>query len=156
MAVVHMEKHDLIITDSIDLADYKDALRHIGTTLATKGFVKESHTEALLEREESFPTGIALDGYAVAIPHCDASHAIKPVLYIIKPNKPVTFNRPDEDETIDVSLIIGLVVTSPQEQLPLLRALFSNLQNRSFYETVMNASIDEIKQLFKKNIFKES
>lgn len=151
-----MQACDLIIKDNITFSNYKDALHHISSTLAALGIVKTSHDAALLKREEMFPTGIALADYAVAIPHCEAEHAIKPAIYIIKPLTPVTFHRPDEDGTVDVSLIIALVVTSPADQLELLRALFSNLQNYTFYQTIISSSPDEIKQLFQQKIFHQA
>lgn len=151
-----MQACELIISDNVYFKDHKDVLRHISSTLVSQGIVKESHLNALLEREESFPTGITLEGYSVAIPHCSVEHAIKPALYIIKPNVPVAFNRADEDETVDVSLIIALVVTSPADQLILLRSLFRNLQDHAFYQTVISSSTDEIKQLFQQKIFSQA
>lgn len=149
-----MQACNLIINDQISFQNYEQVLQHISATLAEQGIVKDSHLAALLAREEAFPTGIALDGYAIAIPHCEAEHAILPALYIIKPHKPVAFNRADEDEKINVSLIIALVVTSPADQLVLLRSLFAHLQDQTFYQTIMHSSPDEIKQLFQQKVFR--
>lgn len=150
-----MNKCQFLLEDNIKFKDERDALTFISEQLQQKNIVKKSHLKALIEREALFPTGIALDGYAVAIPHCEAEHAISPAIYIIRTQSPVVFNRADEDSTVEVSLIISLVVTSPEDQLNLLKALFSNLQNKEFYHFLISAEANEVAEHFKKVIINQ-
>lgn len=107
---------------------------------------------ALLEREATFPTGIALEKHAVAIPHCEAIHAKSPAIYLIRPDMPVSFQRADDDGEIDVSLIIALIVENPAAQLKLLRRLFSELQNPHTLEALLAASDDRLPVRFQQLI----
>ena len=150
-----MNECQFLLEDNIKFKDERDALTYISEQLQQKNIVKKSHLKALIEREALFPTGIALDGYAVAIPHCEAEHAISPAIYIIRLQSPVVFNRADEDSTVEVSLIISLVVTSPEDQLNLLKALFSNLQNKEFYHFLISAEANEVAEHFKKVIINQ-
>ncbi|PXZ06734.1 PTS galactitol transporter subunit IIA [Gilliamella apicola] len=150
-----MNECQFLLEDNIKFKDERDALTFISEQLQQKNIVKKSHLKALIEREALFPTGIALDGYAVAIPHCEAEHAISPAIYIIRPQSPVVFNRADEDSTVEVSLIISLVVTSPEDQLNLLKALFSNLQNKEFYHFLISAEANAVAEHFKKVIINQ-
>lgn len=150
-----MNECQFLLEDNIKFKDERDALTFISEQLQQRNIVKKSHLKALIEREALFPTGIALDGYAVAIPHCEAEHAISPAIYIIRPQSPVVFNRADEDSTVEVSLIISLVVTSPEDQLNLLKALFSNLQNKEFYHFLISAEANEVAEHFKKVIINQ-
>ena len=150
-----MNECQFLLEDNIKFKDERDALTFISEQLQQKNIVKKSHLKALIEREALFPTGIALDGYAVAIPHCEAEHAISPAIYIICPQSPVVFNRADEDSTVEVSLIISLVVTSPEDQLNLLKALFSNLQNKEFYHFLISAEANEVAEHFNKVIINQ-
>lgn len=150
-----MNECQFLLEDNIKFKDERDALTFISEQLQQKNIVKKSHLKALIEREALFPTGIALDGYAVAIPHCEAEHAISPAIYIIRPQSPVVFNRADEDSTVEVSLIISLVVTSPEDQLNLLKVLFSNLQNKEFYHFLISAEANEVAEHFKKVIINQ-
>lgn len=150
-----MNECQFLLEDNIKFKDERDALTFISEQLQQKNIVKKSHLKALIEREALFPTGIALDGYAVAIPHCEAEHAISPAIYIIRPQSPVVFNRADEDSTVEVSLIISLVVTSPEDQLNLLKALFSNLQDKEFYHFLISAEANEVAEHFKKVIINQ-
>ena len=120
--------------------------------MLAKGVVYESYPQALIEREATFPTGIALERHAVAIPHCEAVHAISPAIYLIRPDTPVNFQQADDDEEIAVSLIIALIVENPTAQLKLLRRLFSELQNPNTIEALLNAPDAELAMLFREKI----
>ena len=64
--------------------NYKDILKKIGDILYKKGYVKESYTKSLLNREEMSPTGLPLSPWSIAIPHTDPEHVIKPCIIIFK------------------------------------------------------------------------
>ncbi|WP_256856228.1 PTS galactitol transporter subunit IIA [Rodentibacter genomosp. 2] len=138
---------EILIKTGIDFADYNDALNYIADELIGVGIVKESYRASVFEREQNFPTGIALEHHAVAIPHCEAEHALKPAIYFIRPNNKVVFNRADEDGKIDVEMIIALVVTDPQAQLKILRNLFGKLQDNDFVETLLQSSEENLSAL---------
>ncbi|OCG14590.1 hypothetical protein A9G28_05180 [Gilliamella sp. Fer1-1] len=150
-----MNKCQLLFEDNLTFDNQLAALTYISEQLQQKNLVKQSHLKALLEREALFPTGIAFDNYAVAIPHCEAEHANSPAIFILRTQLPVEFNRADDDSTVDVSLIISLVVTSPKDQIELLKALFSNLQNKEFYQFLLNAPQNEIVVRFNNVIFNQ-
>ncbi|MFC0308660.1 PTS galactitol transporter subunit IIA [Gallibacterium trehalosifermentans] len=144
---------NLLIKTDVEFKSYDEVFYHLADTFIEQGIVKESYKEAIFAREAEFPTGIALEqNHAVAIPHCDVSHALKPAIYVIRPNKAVQFNRPDEDGIVDAELIIALVVTDPKEQLVLLRKLFGKLQENEFVETLINATDANLPNLIKQNL----
>jgi len=120
--------------------------------MLAKGVVHKSYPQALIEREATFPTGIALERHTVAIPHCEAIHAKSPAIYLIRPDTPVNFQQADDDEEIAVSLIIALIVENPAAQLKLLRRLFSELQNPNTIEALLNAPEAELEMLFRESI----
>ncbi|OCG22754.1 hypothetical protein A9G22_07045 [Gilliamella sp. App2-1] len=150
-----MNKCQLFFEDNLKFNNELETLTYISEQLQQKGIVKESHLQALIEREALFPTGINFDGYAVAIPHCEAKHANTPAIFIIRTQTPVAFHRADDDSTVEVSLIISLVVTAPEDQIELLKALFSNLQNEEFYQFLLNAPQNEIEGHFNNVIFNQ-
>lgn len=143
----------LLVNTNLDFKTDTDVLTHLADFLGEEGFVKPSYSQAILEREENFPTGIDLGFGAIAIPHCDASHANKPCIYVIKPKNNIAFNQADDDGAIKAEVIIALVVTDPQEQLKLLKALFSNLQDENFFNSLKNSeSESEINDIFNQKI----
>lgn len=152
-----MIETQLLIDMDVTFSDSKQTLDHISSVLTAGGYVKESYHQAIHAREAEFPTGIDLGFSAVAIPHCDATHANKPCVYLIKPSSPVTFERADGEGHSDVALIIALVVTDPAEQMQLLRALFSSLQDEGFFNALRNADTkDQLKDIFSARILHTS
>lgn len=143
---------NLLIKTNVEFKSYDEVFHHLADTFIEHCIVKESYREAIFTRETEFPTGIALEHHAVAIPHCDASHALKPAIYVIRPNKTVQFNRPDEDGTVDAELIIALVVTDPKDQLVLLRKLFGKLQENEFVEILIQSTDTDLPSLIKQNL----
>nr|WP_318384554.1 PTS galactitol transporter subunit IIA [uncultured Enterobacter sp.] len=142
----------LFVRTNIEFKDCQDVLAHIGKEMLSKGVVHSTYPEALIEREANFPTGIALEHYAVAIPHCEAAHAISPAIYLIRPDTPVNFQRADDEGDIAVSLIIALIVENPAAQLKLLRRLFSELQNPATLDALLNEPSSTLSTLFKNTI----
>ena len=148
-----MQPCELFVTSGIHFADAGQALVHIGREMLSQGVVHPTYPDALLAREAQFPTGIALDKHAVAIPHCSAEHARRPSLYLIRPAQPVPFQQADEESTVAVSLIIALIVTDPQQQLVLLRTLFGQLQDPDFLDALLAAPEEALGELFSQRLF---
>ncbi|ESS57204.1 phosphoenolpyruvate-dependent sugar phosphotransferase system, EIIA 2 family protein [Enterobacter cloacae S611] len=139
----------LFVRTGVDFTSRQQLLAHIGEEMLAKGVVHESYPAALLAREENYPTGIALERHAIAIPHCEASHALSPALYLIRPRKPIFFQQADDDGEVAVSLIIALIVENPAAQLTLLRKLFSELQNPNTLDALLNAADDDLARCFR-------
>ena len=146
----------LFVRTGITFNSCQQALEHIGEEMLKKGVVHDTWPAALLEREAIFPTGIALEQHAVAIPHCEAAHAKSAALYLIRPDKPVKFQRADEDAEIDVSLIIALIVEHPAEQLKLLRRLFSELQKPETLEALLHTPEGELAARFRETVLEST
>lgn len=142
----------LFVRTGIHFTSCQQALAHIGEEMLARGVVHDTYPQALLEREALFPTGIALERHAVAIPHCEAIHAKSAAIYLIRPDTPVTFQQADDDRDIAVSLIIALIVENPTAQLTLLRRLFSELQNPDTLEALLSAPEKELATRFQETL----
>ncbi|AXU98043.1 PTS galactitol transporter subunit IIA (plasmid) [Erwinia persicina] len=136
------------VTDGAAFKSYDEVLQHIHVRQHAEGTVKDTYLEALREREAMYPTGILLEGYSVAIPHCDSIHANRPSVYIIRLPAPVEVSQADGDDKLPVRLVINLVVTDPANQLQLLKSLFSNLQDKGFYQNLLELPSEKAEALF--------
>lgn len=150
-----MKNIQLNIEDSNEFKNYDEVLAYIYKQHLNNGTVKDSYLAALKEREMNYPTGILLDGYSIAIPHCDIEHANKPAIFIMRLSNPINVDRADEDEKLAVQLVINLVVTNPAAQLNLLKSLFRNLQEASFYQKLLSLPVNEAKSLFTSTIINQ-
>ncbi|HDR2891086.1 TPA: PTS galactitol transporter subunit IIA [Enterobacter asburiae] len=149
-----MSKITVNIADGAAFKNYDEVLQHIHATQTAAGIVKDTYLEGLREREADYPTGIQLEGYSVAIPHCDSKHAISPAIYIIRLPEAIEVNEADGDGKLWVNLVINLVVTDPADQLQLLKALFNHLQMVDFYEKLLSLPTEDAKAMFINTIIK--
>lgn len=65
------KRDTIFFIDEEKVCTDREVLQIIGKLLLEKGYVKESFGNALIEREEKYPTGLAMVPYPVAIPHTD-------------------------------------------------------------------------------------
>lgn len=148
-----MHNCEVFVKTGVSFSDAQEALRHIGKEMLRAGVVKVSYPHALIRREAEFPTGIMLESHAVAIPHCEAVHALKPAIYLIRPDDAVLFSQADGDDPVHALLIIALIVTHPSEQLVLLRNLFGQLQDPGFIEQLLAAPEAQLANIFTQRVF---
>jgi len=148
-----MHSCQIFVKTGITFNGAEQALTHIGQAMLQAGVVKNSYPQALLRREAEFPTGIMLENHAIAIPHCEAEHAIAPAIYLIRPDNPVPFAQADDDQHVGASLIIALIVTHPADQLVLLRNLFNQLQDPAFVEQLLGTQENQLADIFKQQVF---
>jgi PTS system galactitol-specific IIA component len=112
----------------VDVADGEEALRLLASASVEHGFAHESFIEAVVLREQKFPTGLPVPT-PVAIPHADAEHTIRPAMAALVPTSPLTFGELGGGErTVEVELVLMLMVTDPKEQVGLLGRLIKVLQ----------------------------
>lgn len=142
----------LFVRSGISFADRREALTHIGNEMLAQGVVHESWPQALIAREAEYPTGILLEQYAIAIPHCEAIHAKSSAIYLLRPAQKVNFQQADDDNDVAVSLIIALIVENPQQQLKLLRCLFGKLQQPEVVETLMTIPEAQLMEYFRNHV----
>lgn len=109
----------------------RDVLGELGNLLYRKGYAKQGYTEALLEREHQFPTGLKLrDGLNVSISHADAKWGLKPVVAVGVLERCVQFrNIENPEEEIPVRMAFVVVMPSPEKHLALLRNLVQMFQD---------------------------
>lgn len=119
--------------------------------------VTENFLEKILERERVFPTGLQLDGYAVAIPHTDPECVNEQFIAVITSDEGILFNRMDDpNEEVIANAIFMLGLNEPHNQLEVLQQLVAILQDRPSVEKMllMEDETDIIKLLSKLSIVK--
>jgi PTS system galactitol-specific IIA component len=116
----------------LEANDRQDALQKMAESLYAADLVSASFHRGILEREETFPTGLAVEPYGVAIPHTDADKVITPQIAFASLKKPVKFQMMgNEKEEIDVSIIFMLALKKGEDQLIMLQRLMEIFQNRT-------------------------
>lgn len=126
----------------------KEVLEQMATALQEEGYVKESFSDAIVQREIAFPTGLPMGEVNVAIPHTDPEHVNKAGFCLGILDKPVTFNvMGAEGETVDVSILFMLAIKRKEDQLENLQKLIAICQDQEMLKVLQTKNIDKINEV---------
>lgn len=108
--------------------------------LCEKGVVKDTYKQAILEREQSFPTGLKTGGINVAIPHADTCHVNEAAICVAVLKTPALFRAMDEpDSDVPVSLVIMLALTKAHGHIEMLQRIVRLIQNQDDVKHIVQA-----------------
>ncbi|GAB3804348.1 PTS sugar transporter subunit IIA [Virgibacillus kimchii] len=129
-------------TISIDLEgnSYKEVLSTMANNLHEKDLVKESFSQAVINREGEFATGLPTSGVSVAIPHTDVEHVHTKTISVATLKEPVEFGIMGgaPEETTPVKVVFMLAMNDSQDQLSLLQQLMQVFQDEETLMTIAN------------------
>lgn len=116
----------------------------------SKGYVSKQFLEKIKEREESFPTGLSINNYNVAIPHTDPEYVFKQFIAITTLKRPIPFQLMDDrSKKVNVKIVILLGLNEPHDQLNVLQQLIQMIQDEKKIEQIASStSVKEIRHLF--------
>ena len=121
-------KGELIAADSVmyrvRAGSRDEVLKLAADHLKQAGYVTDGFFQALLKRENMFPTGICFGDTCVAIPHAEPGFVKKPVMLIMTLERPVRFvNMEDCEAEIPVEIVFVLAFTDSEKHLNVLQRL---------------------------------
>lgn len=138
-----MIQKDLIFA-SVNAATKEEIISLLADKLLKMGKVKDTYKDAVLAREKSYPTGLSLGKYCIAMPHTFAEHVIEPTIAVAKLGNPVTFlEMASTDSELPVSLVLMMAISNPQEQLTLLRKILCLFSEEEVIDTLMQSKTAE-------------
>ena len=126
----------LVRPDGVD--DAASALRLLAAAAVEQGYAEPSFTDALLAREQQYPTGLPLP-LPTAIPHADAVHVRRRALAALVPTQPLQFGEMGgSGRTVEVRLVLMLLVDDPAQQVPLLGRVLKVLQRPDLEQRLLD------------------
>lgn len=124
--------------------NWEEAIRLCGKSLVATGNVGEHFTEACLERETDYPTGIPAD-IPVAIPHGASDTILENTVCFLRTDTPVNFARMDDDEeTIDTQLIFNIAVKPGDNHLDFLQSFMEFVTDEEALKQCLSLPINEM------------
>lgn len=144
MVFEEMVKEELIFVQK-NFKEKLDVIKFLSEELREKGFVKESFCDAVIERENKFPTGLYLGKINVAIPHADIKYVNKPGIAIATLQKPILFKKMDDPIlSIPVHIVFLLALVDPNEYVKFLSSLTRSFSDESFISLIYSLNDTEI------------
>lgn len=143
--------------NSIFLLDYEardknDVLNRMSDEFIQRKLVKESFKEAIIARENVFPTGMSVNGIGIAIPHTDIEQVYISQIGIARLKDEVIFNEMGNDENqVNIKLVFMLALQKPHEQITILQKLIFLFQNKEFISDICECkNTEEMLDILKK------
>lgn len=117
-----------------------DLLRLAAAELLAQGNVRSSFSEALLERERDYPTGLPMEDVNVAIPHADARHVERSSIMVCIMQNDISFrNMADAAEELPVRIVFVLALADAKKHLSFLQELMTCLQDAELTRSLLDA-----------------
>lgn len=117
---------DNVLVLKVNKKTRQEVLRELSDAAIEAGYAKPGYHQAILEREEKYPTGLHIPLIEVAIPHADAEWAIKPSVTIGIMETPVAFQPMDgAGGDVQAGLVFMLTIEEPKNHIDFLRAFSS-------------------------------
>lgn len=122
-------------------ADSRDALlAELGGRLMAGGFVKDSFVEAIIRRENLYPTGLPTESLKIAVPHTDVDHVEKPCICIAKLAEPVAFKVMGDNHTdIAIDMVFMLALNDPKAHLDVLQKVIQLFSDKAVLAALKEA-----------------
>lgn len=133
--------------------DRDEALHFFSNYLLEKNIVTDEFEKALLERENSYPTGLLVGDINVAIPHAKSEYVNESSIVLCTLEDKISFFRMDDpDEEVPVSILILLAINEPEEQLETLQKIIGLIQDQKTMELIYyEKDPDKIVKLINQN-----
>ncbi len=133
-----------LLMGPLEWVDREALLRYMAGRLVDLGYAKPSYVDAVVARENEFPTGLPTNGAGVAIPHCDTSHILRPALSVAILSSPIPFGvMGGQGETVPVDIVIMLALNDPSAQIDVLRQVSNMVQDGGMLNSLKVASTHE-------------
>ena len=117
-----------------------DCIRKICAVMAENGYVGNDYADAVIERENEFPTGLPTEGTLVAIPHSNKGTVFHTGVGVAVLKSPVGFkNMVDPDSILMVEIVFVLCNSDPDKQLDDLRSLMDCLSEAELLKNIRNS-----------------
>ena len=137
-------ERDLIFLD-VDVNNKNELFGFMSKELLKKGYVCNAYEEKLMEREESYPTGLKLTTMGVAIPHANTEYSKANKFIVLNLKKQIEFKNMEDESNVNVCLVIGLVFNDKDKHMDNLMELSLLLQNEEKLKEIREAGTkDEI------------
>jgi PTS system galactitol-specific IIA component len=122
----------------------KELIQLMAQRLINDELVKNDFIEAILERENEYPTGVPIGDIAAAIPHTDAIHVKKSAMVVSILENPVYFgNMANPDQNLPVQIVFMLAMKEPAYQVSWLKKLLKFLNNPQNLKTLQTIKTEQ-------------
>lgn len=138
-----------LIRIGLDCSSREEVMLLMADLFLERGLVRPSFSQALLDREQAYPTGLPAEAFDIAIPHTLAGHVITPAIGVALLNQGVDWQQMGSPEiTLKPRLVFMLAIRDAKEQIEHLKKIMGIIQNTALLrDLALAADADEAARL---------
>lgn len=122
---VTLFKPELVFFD-FDTQTRQEFFHELYNRLYSQGYVQKTWLDAIVTREENYPTGLVCPAVSIGLPHTDPVHIKKPYIAFVIPKKPIEFElMAQKGEAVEAQCIVNLGITHACDQVGILQNLMN-------------------------------
>lgn len=142
MADIQFDPSLVLILDQASTSEEVES--SLARALQEHGHVRKTFEEAILTREQRFPTALRTGSYNAAIPHCSPEHVMQAAVGVAVTPQGVPWHIMDDPKAVcDVHLTIMLALTSPDGHLQMLKKVVAVATDQELMANVVSTSSQE-------------
>lgn len=101
----------------------------IAGQLVDECYVEEGFYDAIVTREDKYPTGLEVPSGKICLPHVEGRYIKKDAIIIAIFDEPIEFNAMDDrDKKLDIRIGFVLLIKDPEKHLAVLKQLVRVVQ----------------------------
>ncbi|MCP2378757.1 PTS sugar transporter subunit IIA [Cutibacterium modestum] len=136
-------KSELVRLD-VSVNTPEELLTMVGDDLVHRGYVNETFTQAVLAREGAFPTALPTRPDAIAIPHTDREHIVRPFIAPMRLKHAIAWNEmgnPGMRQSVRFVFMLGFV--GENGHVGLLQKLLDMVNGHGLLDKLARARTEE-------------
>jgi PTS system galactitol-specific IIA component len=144
---------EAIIDTKLNVDDCACVITSMGEKLIKEGLVYATFIEAVIRREEKYPTGLPTS-IPVALCHSDPEHVKRSFLTLATLQKPVAFHEMGNPDHIqEVKIVFFLGILDKEKHIGILKSLMKFIQSDKLLQSIYSTnSKNEIKKILLENL----
>ncbi len=128
----------------LEAKNAEHAIRQLAQLLAGKGIVAPTFETAAVVREKRSPTGLPFPDAAVALPHAEPEHVLRPACAVAVLAAPVKFREMGSPATqLEARLVVMPALTAKDQAAAGLASLLEMLQDGTLRSALLAATTPE-------------
>lgn len=132
--------NESLIVIGADVETAEDCIRLAAGLFEENGYVKKGYADAVVKREQEYPTGLPGKGINIAIPHTNNQLVNHPAVGVIIPVRPVKFSMMGmKEQVLDCEVILPLVVKDSHQQIDMLKRMMQIIQDSETLTRIRNS-----------------
>ncbi len=146
---------DFVLVEKIKTTSSIEVLDKLSTTLFINGAVVSQFRNAVIERENNFPTGMPTK-IPTALPHTDSEYCLKKALAVAILEEPVPFGLMggEDGDVIKAKLVFMLSLPDPKSQIQIIQKILDMFRNEQIIAKMVELSernINDVKNMLLKH-----